>query len=179
MKTVTSGLFLLPHGTGGRALNVLMSLQLDGCSFSSSNIPHYNGMVRTAWEQNSLYWVPTESSDTTWNRRFIEQLITECSLTYWYILKHYLKKKKEWWKMWVSLARAMQPPYWPFGKQQPRNPIEAMPCPSVASCGQNGQQKATIWWSQRDCTAFHLHRPLERDFIIEEKQVGNIISNLI
>lgn len=33
----------------GERLNfIIMSLQLDGCSFSSSNIPHYNGMIRTA-----------------------------------------------------------------------------------------------------------------------------------
>lgn len=33
----------------GERLNfIVMSLQLDGCSFSPSNIPHYNGMVRTA-----------------------------------------------------------------------------------------------------------------------------------
>lgn len=35
----------------GERLNfIVMSLQLDGCSFSSSNIPHYNGMIRTARE---------------------------------------------------------------------------------------------------------------------------------
>lgn len=47
-----------------------VSLELDGCSFSPSDVPHDDRVIRTAREQHPLDWIPTQRGHPTWQDRY-------------------------------------------------------------------------------------------------------------
>ena len=55
---------------------LLVSLELDGCSFPPADVPHDNGVIGAAGEQHSLDGVPTESSHPTWENRHSGTFVT-------------------------------------------------------------------------------------------------------
>lgn len=48
-------------------LFLLVPLQFDGGPFAAPDVPHDDGVVRAAGEQNPLNWIPAERRHVTWS----------------------------------------------------------------------------------------------------------------
>lgn len=46
---------------------LLVSLQFDGRPFAAPDVPHDDGMVRAAGEQDPLNWIPAQRGHVTWS----------------------------------------------------------------------------------------------------------------